>query len=214
MDAIIQSMARFFKEGGFWMYPIVIISAFSLAVTLERAIYYYIRCHINAKSLLTQVTRLVRNGDAEKARVLCSKIKTPLAMIVESALWHYIQHETDQEIQNAVDEIALRELPKIQRRTHYLSLFANLSTLLGLLGTIFGLQSQFAALATADPSQKAAMLANGIAIALNCTAFGILIAVACMVGFSVLGSKANTIIEEIDESSVRVLNFLFAQRRQ
>jgi biopolymer transport protein ExbB/TolQ len=105
-------------------------------------------------------------------------------------------------------------LPKIQRRTHYLSLFANLATLLGLLGTIFGLQQQFAALATADPSQKAALLANGIAIALNTTAFGILVAVVCMVMYSVLGSKANTIIEEIDESSVRVLNFLFAQRRQ
>jgi biopolymer transport protein ExbB len=214
MDAFVQAMARFFREGGFWMYPIVAVSAFALAVILERAIYYYIRSRINAKALLTQVTRLVRNGEVEKARQLCAKMKTPLAMIVESALWHYIQHESDQEIQNAVDEIALRELPKIQRRTHYLSLFANLATLLGLLGTIFGLQSQFAALATADPSQKATMLANGIAIALNCTAFGILVAVVCMVMFSVLGSKANTIIEEIDESSVRLLNFLFAQRRQ
>jgi biopolymer transport protein ExbB len=214
MDAFVQGMARFFREGGFWMYPIVAVSAFALAVMIERAIYYYIRSRINAKALLTQVTRLVRNGEVEKARQLCAKMKTPLAMIVESALWHYIQHETDQEIQNAVDEIALRELPRIQRRTHYLSLFANLATLLGLLGTIFGLQSQFAALATADPSQKATMLANGIAIALNCTAFGILVAVVCMVMFSVLGSKANTIIEEIDESSVRLLNFLFAQRRQ
>jgi biopolymer transport protein ExbB/TolQ len=214
MDAFVQTIARFFRDGGFWMYPIVATSAFALAVMLERAIYYYIRSRINAKALLTQVTRLVRNGEAEKARQLCSKMKTPLAMIVESALWHYIQHETEQEIQNAVDEIALRELPKIQRRTHYLSLFANLATLLGLLGTIFGLQQQFAALATADPSQKAALLANGIAIALNTTAFGILVAVVCMVMYSVLGSKANTIIEEIDESSVRVLNFLFAQRRQ
>jgi biopolymer transport protein ExbB len=214
MDAFVQAMARFFREGGFWMYPIVAVSAFALAVMIERAIYYYLRSRINAKALLTQVTRLVRNGEVEKARQLCAKMKTPLAMIVESALWHYIQHETDQEIQNAVDEIALRELPRIQRRTHYLSLFANLATLLGLLGTIFGLQSQFAALATADPSQKATMLANGIAIALNCTAFGILVAVVCMVMFSVLGSKANTIIEEIDESSVRLLNFLFAQRRQ
>jgi biopolymer transport protein ExbB/TolQ len=214
MDAFVQSLARFFREGGFWMYPIIATSAFAIAVSAERAIYYYIRSRINAKALLTQVTRLVRNGEAEKARTLCSKMKNPLAMIVESALWHYIQQETDQEIQNAVDEIALRELPKIQRRTHYLSLFANLSTLLGLLGTIFGLQQEFASLATADPSQKASMLAQGIAIALNATAFGILIAVFCMVMYSVLGSKANTIIEEIDESSVRLLNFLFAQRRQ
>jgi biopolymer transport protein ExbB/TolQ len=214
MDAFLQTIAHFFREGGFWMYPIVAASAFALAVSAERAYYYYVRSRVNAKAMLTQVTRLVRNGEAEKARLLCSKMKNPLAMIVESALWHYIQQETDQEIQNAVDEIALRELPKIQRRTHYLSLFANLSTLLGLLGTIFGLQAEFASLATADPSQKATMLAQGIAIALNCTAFGITIAVFCMIMYSVLGSKANTIIEEIDESSVRLLNFLFAQRRQ
>jgi biopolymer transport protein ExbB/TolQ len=141
-------------------------------------------------------------------------MKTPLAIIAESALWHYLQQESDQEIQNAVDELALRELPKIQRRTHYLSLFANISTLMGLLGTIFGLKQEFGALATADPSQKANLLAQGMALALNTTALGIAVAVFCMILYSILGSKANILIEEIDESSVRLLNFLFAQRRQ
>jgi biopolymer transport protein ExbB len=180
---------------------------------LERLIYYYIHCRINAKALLTQITRLVRNGDVEKARQLCAKMKNPLSSILESALWHYQQQEPDQEIQNAVDEIALRELPRIQRRTHYLSLFANVATLMGLLGTIFGLQEAFGALAAADPSQKATVLARGIAIAMNTTAMGLIVAVPCMVMYSILGAKANTIIEEIDESSVRVLNFLYAQRR-
>jgi biopolymer transport protein ExbB/TolQ len=214
MESLIEGVARFFREGGMWMYPIAAISAFAFAVIMERVYYYYVKSRINAKALLTQITRLVRNGEAEKARQICAKMKNPLSMIAESALWHFIQQESDQEIQNAVDEIALRELPKIQKRIHYLSLFANISTLLGLLGTIFGLQQQFAALATADPSQKAAMLAHGIAIALNTTAFGILVAVACMIMYSILGAKANTLIEEIDESSVRLLNFLFAQRRQ
>jgi len=141
------------------------------------------------------------------------KTKTPLSAILESALWHFQQQEPDQEIQNAVDEIALRELPRIQKRTHYLSLFANISTLLGLLGTIFGLQQAFGALAAADPSQKATVLAQGIAIAMNTTALGLIVAIPCMIGYSVLGAKANSIIEEIDESSVRLLNFLFALRR-
>jgi biopolymer transport protein ExbB len=208
-----EGVIRFFQSGGGWMYPLVVISAFALAVIFERLIYYYIHCRINAKALLTQITRFVRNGDVERARQLCAKTKSPLSSILESALWHFQQQEPDQEIQNAVDEIALRELPRIQRRTHYLSLFANISTLLGLLGTIFGLQQAFGALSTADPSQKATVLANGIAIAMNTTAMGLMVAVPCMVFFSILGSKANTIIEEIDESSVRMLNFLFAQRR-
>ncbi len=208
-----DNVVRFFKEGGIWMYPLIVISAFAFAVILERLFYYFIHCRINAKALLTQITRLVRNGDVEKARQLCAKTKTPLSSILESALWHFQQQEPDHEIQNAVDEIALRELPRIQRRTHYLSLFANIATLLGLLGTIFGLQQAFGALSAADPSQKATVLARGIAIAMNTTALGLIVAVPCMIFFSILGSKANTIIEEIDESSVRLLNFLYAQRR-
>jgi biopolymer transport protein ExbB/TolQ len=208
-----SGVIRFFQEGGVWMYPLIAISAFALAVIIERLFYYYMHCRINAKALLTQIVRLVRNGDVEKARQLCARAKTPLSTILESALWHFQQQEPDHEIQNAVDEIALRELPRIQRRTHYLSLFANIATLLGLLGTIFGLQEAFGALSAADPSQKATVLARGIAIAMNTTAMGLMVAVPCMVLFSVLGSKANAIIEEIDESSVRLLNFLYAQRR-
>lgn len=209
-----EGIARFFQEGGAWMYVLAGVSAFAFAVTMERVIYFYLHCRVNAKSLLTQITRMVRNGEVEKARHLCSKMKNPLAVILESALWHFIQQEPDQEIQNAVDEVGLRELPKIQRRTHYLSLFANIATLMGLLGTIFGLQQAFGALATADPSQKASVLAKGIAMAMNTTAMGLMVAIPCMIMYSILGSKSNNLIEEIDESSVRLLNFLFAQRRQ
>lgn len=208
-----EEVTRFFQDGGVWMYILLGVSAFALAVTLERTIYFYIVCRVNAKALLTQITKLVRNGEIEQARKLCAKMKNPLAIILESGLWHFLQNESDQEIQNGIDEIGLRELPKIQRRTHYLSLFANVSTLMGLLGTIFGLQQAFAALATADPSQKASVLANGISMAMNTTAMGLMVAIPCMIFFSILGAKANTIIEEIDESSVRLMNFLFAQRR-
>ena len=209
-----EAFIRWFQDGGIWMYPLLGVSAIALAIVLERFFYYYIHCRINAKLLLTQTTRLIRNGEVEKARQLCAKMKNPLAAILEAAIWHYQQQEPDQEIQNAVDEVGLRELPKINHRTHYLSLFANMSTLVGLLGTIFGLQESFAALATADPSQKAALLAKGIAIAMNATAFGLMVAILCMVMYSIFGSKANNLIEEIDESSVRMLNFLYAQRRQ
>ena len=209
-----DSIARFFQEGGIWMYILAGVSAVALAVVAERLIYFYVHCRVNAKALLSQITRLVRNGEAEKARKICSGLKNPLATILESALWHFLQNESDNEIQNAMDEVGLRELPRIQHRTHYISLFANISTLMGLLGTIFGLQAAFSALATADPSQKATVLAKGISMAMNTTAMGLMVAIPCMIMFSILGSKANSIIEEIDESSVRFLNFLFAIRHQ
>jgi biopolymer transport protein ExbB len=210
---MMTTFAIWFKNGGIWMYPIAVISAFSLAIVVERLFYYYIHCRINAKALLTQIVRLIRNNEVEHARQLCSKTRSPLALILESAVYHFQQNEPDQEIQNAVDEVALRELPRIQRRTHYLSLFANISTLLGLLGTIFGLQEAFASLTAADPAQKATLLAKGIAIGMNTTAMGLIVAVPNMIMYSVLGAKANNIIEEIDESSVRLLNFLYSQRR-
>lgn len=209
-----EFLAKFIREGGQWAYPILAASAFALAVTIERFVFLYVHCRINAKELLTQITKMARAGEIEKARKVCARMKNPLAIICECALWHFQQQESDQEIQNAVDEVGLRELPKIQRRTHYLSLFANISTLLGLLGTIFGMQESFSALATADPSQKATLLAKGIAMAMNTTALGLIVAVPCMIVYSIFGAKTNTIIEEIDESSVRLLNFLFNLRRQ
>jgi biopolymer transport protein ExbB len=207
------TLAKWFQDGGQWMWPIAGVSAFALAIMIERLFYYYIHCRINAKALMTQIVRLVRNGEVEHARKLCAKTKSPLSVILESAIWHFQQNAPDQEIQNSVDEVALRELPRIQRRTHYLSLFSNVATLLGLLGTIFGLQQAFAALNSADPSQKAVVLSKGIAIAMNTTATGLIVAVPCMIMFSVLSAKANALIEEIDECSVRLLNFLYSQRR-
>jgi len=211
--SIFEVVARFFQNGGAWMYVLAGISAIALAVVCERLYFFFIHCRVNAKELLTQITRLIRSGKTEEARQICARMKNPLSVILESALWHFLQHESDQQIQNAVDEIALRELPKIQKRTHYLALFANISTLIGLLGTIFGLQQAFGALSTADPSQKATVLAQGIAMAMNTTAMGLMVAVPCMIFFSFIGAKANTIIEEVDESSVRLLNFLANQRR-
>ena len=138
-----EQISRFFQEGGVWMYPLVAVSVFAFAVSMERVFYYYIHCRINAKALLTQITRHVRNGDVRKPgrsvpepKPFCNSGICTLALSAAG---------TGSEIQNAIDEVALRELPRIQRRTHYLSLFANIATLLGLLGTIFGLQDAFGA---------------------------------------------------------------------
>jgi biopolymer transport protein ExbB/TolQ len=205
-------IAKFFQEGGPFMYIILGVSAFAVAVSLERVYYLYFRCRVNAKNLLTSVTRLVRGDKVADAGKLCKQQTAPLAVILESALWHFEQGLSNEEIQNAVDETALRELPRIQKRIHYLGLLANVATLLGLLGTITGLMSAFNALAAADPAQKATLLALGISQAMNTTALGIMVGLPCMISYSILSSKASSTIEEIDESSVRLLNFLFLQR--
>ena len=120
---------------------------------------------------------------------------------------------TDQEIKDALEEVSLREVPRLQKRTHWLGLLANLCTLVGLLGTIFGLQEAFAALESADPSQKSKLLARGITLALNATALGLMSAMVCMAAFTWLGSKSNQLLEQIDETVLRMVNFMNAQRK-
>ena len=114
--------------------------------------FYYIHCRIDAKALLTQITRLVRNGEVEQARQICAKTKTPLSAILESALWHYQQQNLIRRFRMQLMRLLLRELPRIQRRTHYLSFCKYFHSVRSL--TIFGLQEAFGALAAADPSQK------------------------------------------------------------
>ena len=115
--------------------------------------FYYIHCRIDAKALLTQITRLVRNGEIEQARQICAKTKTPLSAILESALWHYQQQEPDQEIQNAVDEVARRTAPHPAQNS-FIFPFRKHFHSVGSSGYNFGLQQAFGALAAAIPHKK------------------------------------------------------------
>ena len=116
------------------------------------------------------------------------------------------------QIQNAIDAASLEVIPKLERRLSYLALIANLSTLLGLLGTINGLIHSFSAIALADPAQRQAILSAGISEAMNATAFGLLTAIFTMIAHSVLSNKANRILEEIDEFGVKLLDLLSARK--
>ncbi|MEW6041484.1 MAG: hypothetical protein AB1633_08190, partial [Elusimicrobiota bacterium] len=104
------------------MIALLINSIASLTIFSERLIFFFGRCRINGKVLLTEIQRLVRAERVKDARQLCLKSKSPLAVCCEAALWHYEQGLSNEEIQNAVDEIALRELPLVQRRVHYMAL--------------------------------------------------------------------------------------------
>ena len=208
---ILMKIAKFIDEGGAVEYLILGLLALGLSVILERSWFFFIKCRLNSKKLLGDITTLVRKEKIGEARKLCSQTGTPLGAILEAGIWKFEQSGASQEIKDAIEEVSLRELPKMQKRTHYLGLLANLCTLVGLLGTIFGLQEAFAALESADPSQKSKLLAKGITLALNATALGLMSAMLCMAAFSYLGSKANSLLEQIDESVLRLVNFLSAQ---
>ncbi len=213
MMDLFPKIAKYVDEGGAVNYVILAILSLGLAICLERVWFFYMRCRINSKKLLGEITSLIRREKTADARKLCTQTGTPLGAILEAGIWKFEQAGSDREIKEAIEEVSLREVPRLQRRTHYLGLCANLSTLFGLLGTIFGLQQAFAALDSADPSQKSKLLAQGITLAMNTTAVGLCSAIPCMAAFTWLGSKSNGLLEQMDESILRLTNFLSGQPR-
>jgi biopolymer transport protein ExbB len=118
----------------------------------------------------------------------------------------------DAEVQSAMDEAALVELPKIEQRTPLLALFANLSMLSGLLGTVAGLIESFGAVANADAASKATMLAKGISEAMNCTAFGLIAAIIALIGFAIHNNKTQKLLDDINAATVQVVNLVVNNR--
>ncbi|MEO6095074.1 MAG: MotA/TolQ/ExbB proton channel family protein [Fibrobacteria bacterium] len=208
-----MKIAKFIDEGGAIEYLILGLLGLGLSVIFERIWFFFIKCRVNSKKLLADTTALIRKEKIAEARKLCNATGTPLGLIMEAGIWKYEQASTAEEIKDALDEVALREVPRLQKRTQYLGLLANLCTLVGLLGTIFGLQEAFAALESADPSQKSKLLARGITLALNATALGLMAAMVCMATFTWLSSKSNQLLDQIDETVLRLVNFLNAQRK-
>jgi biopolymer transport protein ExbB/TolQ len=195
-----------FENGGPFMYIILITLAIGLAIMIERFIYVAIKNRIDTTAFVSRILELVKQGNIKSAINLCNQSKAALPVITKAGLQVYGENPKD--VQNAFELAAMAELPKLERRTHYLSMIANVATLLGLLGTIIGLIQSFQAVANADSSQKAALLSAGISVAMNTTAFGLIVAIPCMVSHSFIQSKTNAIIDDINENVARLYQYL------
>ena len=203
-----------FQDGGWGMYPIVVWSIISIAIIVERAIVLYSQSSINKNVFLASMQKCILAGDVAKAIKMCSAANAPMARIVQAGLVKV--NRPDEEVQAAMDKTALREIPRIAARTGYLALLANLSMLSGLLGTITGLIKAFGAVGgeSVDPSQKARILAEGISEAMNCTAFGLMVAIMSLLGYAILNGKTQQLEDDINEATVQVLNLVIANRQK
>ena len=210
--SIFSKFAQFFREGGAAMPFILFFFAVGLVIFIERLIFLYGIANAKPEALMAKIASLIRKGSIEGAIAATSEEKSPLSKIIEAALRNY--KGTERDIQNSVDEMALAELPRINARSGYLGMLANVSTMVGLLGTIFGLIAAFAAVAAADPEQKGVLLANGISMAMNTTAFGLIAAIPMLIAHSLLTAKADGLVDDIDRYSVMVMNMLAQARRE
>jgi len=198
-----------FKEGGWGMYPILLLCIITIYLTVERAMYLA-KCKIDADRLLSLLKSQIVSGNIRGAITTCQATPAPLTKIIAAGLSK--AGSSEHEIQQAMDEEALRELPKVEKRTGYLAMLGNLATLAGLLGTITGLIKSFGAVAGVDPSMKATMLSKGISEAMNCTAFGLGTGILGLAAFAVLNGKTQHILDGVNQGTVEALNLVVAGR--
>ena len=200
-------MLEAFKEGGWGMYPILLLCLITIYLTVERALYLA-KSKIDVEKLMSLVKSQIVAGNLRGAISSCDATPVGVTKIIAAGLRKAEQGGSEHEIQQGMDEEALRELPKIEKRTGYLAMLGNLATLAGLLGTITGLIKSFAGVAGVDPSQKATLLSKGISEAMNCTAFGLGTGIVGLASFAWLNGKTQAILDDIAEMKKNVVNLV------
>jgi len=202
----LASIAHFFKTGGPFMYAVFIAALTILALVAERFWVIARAGNINTEKLTKDVLARIAKGDMAGALELCRKVRGPVAAVSHAILSRNTSDEDS--LRNAADGAASVVLPPLSRRLNYLTMLANTCTLLGLLGTIFGLITAFSAVGASDPAQRGAFLAAGISEAMNTTAFGLLVAIPTLLIHGFLAGKVETVFDAVDASSSRLIEAL------
>lgn len=203
------NLAQWVEDGGIFMWPILACAVLGATVSAERFIFLFLRASIHAPAFLAQVQRDVLDGDVDAALKICNaESAAVLPRVVKAGLLCAGRGES--ELRDALEEATLEVTPVVQRRVAYLPTIANVSTLLGLLGTIQGLVQSFHAVADASAEARSTALASGIAVAMYTTFAGLLVAIPVLVAHALIAARANQLLDEIDHASARVVNLLNA----
>jgi biopolymer transport protein ExbB len=198
-----------FQEGGWGMYPILLLFGLVVFFTFDRFLYIS-KSKVDTDKLMSLLKSQIVSGNIQGALNTCQASPSPVTRIVAAGLRR--AGGTDHDVQQGMDEEALRELPKIEKRTGYLAMLGNLATLAGLLGTITGLIKSFAGVAGVDPSMKATMLSKGISEAMNCTAFGLGTGILGLATYAILNGMTQHVMDGINQATVETLNLVVAGR--
>lgn len=212
MDTI-YSIVGFFVTGGPFMYPILLVFAVGASIAIERYITLSLVTSRN-QSVWTQVQPALVEGDFDRARELTSNDDSTIARLLTMGLDRQGAVRRREDIEIAMEEGMMEIIPQLEKRTPYVALASNIATLLGLLGTIMGLISAFTAVANANPAEKADLLSASISVAMNTTAFGLIVAIPLLVTNQVLMAKTSAIIDSLEMASVKALNVISANAKR
>ena len=209
----IYSVVGFFVTGGPFMYPILIVFAVGAAIAIER---YVTLTTVTAKnqSVWSRVQPALMNGDFEQARELTSQEDSTISQLLSMGLARQGAVRRREDIEIAMEESMMEIIPQLEKRTPYVALASSIATLLGLLGTIMGLIQAFTAVANANPAEKADLLSASISVAMNTTAFGLMVAIPLLVTNTVLIAKTGEIVDSLEMASVKALNVISGKARR
>lgn len=210
----IESIVRFFQTGGAFMYPILVVFAIGMAIAIERYIKLANVRRANRK-VWDEVHPMLEEGDFDKAREIIADDNSTIARLLNMGLARQGSVRRRDDIEIAMEESMMEIIPQLEKRTPYVALFSNISTLLGLLGTIMGLIEAFTAVANANPAEKADLLSASISVAMNTTAFGLMAGIPLLITHALLTAKTGEIVDSLEMASVKTLNIIseFAKRQ-
>ncbi len=202
-----HAIVKFFQTGGLFMYPIVLVLVLGVAIAVERYVYLT-RSRSTNQRLWQALQPLLRQGDFQRAATLLGKSRTAIGKVLHYGLSRTTTARRRDDIGTAMEEGLMEVIPQLEKRTHYLATFDNIDTLLGLLGTIIGLIQAFTAVSAANPAEKADMLSASISVAMNTTAFGLIVAIPLLLMHTVLQTKTVELVDSLEMASVKFLNIL------
>jgi len=202
-----NNITRFMQEGGTFMYIILIVFIIGLAITIERFVFLT-RVKSRNKVVWQQILPMLQQGNFAKAEEVTQSANADIGRILAYGMDQSNQGKRHDDIELAMEEGLMEIIPQLEKRTPYLATFANIATLLGLLGTIMGLISAFTAVANVDPAEKANLLSASISVAMNTTAFGLMAAIPLLLAFSFLQTKTTEIVDSLEMVSVKFINLL------
>jgi biopolymer transport protein ExbB len=200
-------------RGGVLMIPLGLCSIIALAIIIERG-FTLRRSHVLPGGFISDVQKMLFGGQVEGALALCKKADKPIAWVLEAGLDSYLKGKEKDEIEEAIEtEASLHVIPRLERYLTGLATISQISTLLGLLGTVVGIIGAFDKIAVVGVGDMGA-LSGDIAVALITTAAGLVIAIPATVAHNYFTGKANSIIIEMEQISTDLVYLLTASGKK
>ncbi len=202
-----DTAVKFFQDSGLFIYPSILIMALGMAIAIERFIFLN-RARSENRKLWEQMLPMLQNGKFKEAHHVSAKSDAAIGKIVSNGLQRMQSPGRREDLDAAMEEGMMEIVPRLEKRTHYIATFANVITLVGLLGTIIGLIKGFTAVAQVNPAEKAEMLSASISIAMNNTAFALMVAIPFLLIHAFLQARTAEIVDGLEAAKISFLNLV------